>query len=65
MRLISMATRDELVAAVAGHYALGNREEQSRAAWLYQFTAIDDCSRYLVVGLARRAIAAAMVVFLD
>lgn len=32
---------------------------------LYQFTAIDDCSRYLVAGLARRRTAAATLVFLD
>lgn len=32
---------------------------------LYQFTAIDDCSRYLVVGLARRPSAAAALAFLD
>lgn len=32
---------------------------------LYQFTAIDDCSRYLVAGLARRRSAAATLVFLD
>jgi transposase InsO family protein len=32
---------------------------------LYQYTAIDDCSRYLVVGLARSRIAAATLAFLD
>ena len=32
---------------------------------LYQFTAIDDCSRYLVAGLARRRSAAASLEFLD
>lgn len=32
---------------------------------LYQFTAIDDCSRYLVAGLARRPSAAATLAFLD
>jgi transposase InsO family protein len=32
---------------------------------LYQFTAVDDCSRYLVAGLARRASAAAALAFLD
>jgi transposase InsO family protein len=32
---------------------------------LYQFTAIDDCSRYLVAGLARRPSAAAALAFLD
>jgi transposase InsO family protein len=32
---------------------------------LYQFTAVDDCSRYLVAGLARRASAAATLTFLD
>lgn len=32
---------------------------------LYQFTAIDDCSRYLVAGLARRPSAAATLSFLD
>lgn len=32
---------------------------------LYQFTAIDDCSRYLVAGLARRASATATLTFLD
>jgi len=32
---------------------------------LYQFTAIDDCSRYLVAGLARRRTAAATLAFLD
>jgi transposase InsO family protein len=32
---------------------------------LYQFTAIDDCSRYLVTGLARRPSAAAALAFLD
>jgi transposase InsO family protein len=32
---------------------------------LCQFTAIDDCSRYLVVGLARRPSAAATLTFLD
>jgi transposase InsO family protein len=32
---------------------------------VYQFTAIDDCSRYLVAGLARRRSAAATLAFLD
>ena len=32
---------------------------------LHQFTAIDDCSRYLVAGLARRPSAAATLAFLD
>ena len=32
---------------------------------LYQFTAIDDCTRYLVAGLARRRTAAATLAFLD
>jgi transposase InsO family protein len=32
---------------------------------IYQFTAIDDCSRYLVAGLARRRSAAATLGFLD
>ena len=32
---------------------------------LYQFTAIDDCSRYLVAGVARRRSAAATLTFLD
>jgi len=32
---------------------------------LYQFTAVDDCSRYLVAGLARRRTAAAALAFLD
>jgi transposase-like protein len=32
---------------------------------LYQFTAVDDCSRYLVADLARRASAAATLAFLD
>src|ERR671928_816594 len=32
---------------------------------LHQFTAIDDCSRYLVAGLARRRSAAATLTFLD
>ena len=32
---------------------------------VYQFTAIDDCSRYLVAGLARRRSAAATLTFLD
>ena len=32
---------------------------------LYQFTAVDDCSRYLVAGLAQRASAAATLAFLD
>jgi transposase InsO family protein len=32
---------------------------------LYQFTAVDDCSRYLVAGLARRASAAGTLAFLD
>ena len=32
---------------------------------LYQFTAIDDCSRYLVAGLAPRRTAAATLAFLD
>ena len=32
---------------------------------LYQFTALDDCSRYLVAGLARRASATATLAFLD
>lgn len=32
---------------------------------LYQFTAVDDCSRYLVVGLARHASATATLAFLD
>ena len=32
---------------------------------LYQFTAIDDCSRYLVAGLMRRPSAAATLAFLD
>ncbi len=32
---------------------------------LYQYAAIDDCSRYLVLGLSRRASAAATLVFLD
>jgi len=32
---------------------------------LWQFTAIDDCSRYLVIGLARRPSAAATLVFLE
>ena len=32
---------------------------------LYQFTAIDDCSRYLVAGLARRPSAVATLAFLD
>ena len=32
---------------------------------LYQFTAIDDCSRYLVASLARRQSAAAILPFLD
>jgi transposase InsO family protein len=32
---------------------------------VYQYAAIDDCSRYLVVGLARRATAKATLVFLD
>ena len=32
---------------------------------LYQFTAIDDCSRYLVAGLPRRPSAAATLAFLD
>jgi transposase InsO family protein len=32
---------------------------------LYQFTAVDDCSRYLVAGLARRRTAAATLAFLD
>jgi transposase InsO family protein len=34
-------------------------------AGLYQFTAIDDCSRYLVAGLARRPSGAATLAFLD
>jgi transposase InsO family protein len=35
--------------------------------WLgfYQFTAIDDCSRFLVPGLARRRSAGATLAFLD
>jgi hypothetical protein len=32
---------------------------------LYQFTAIDDCSRFLVAGLARRRSAHATLAFLD
>ncbi len=32
---------------------------------LHQFTAVDDCSRYLVAGLARRRSAAATLSFLD
>jgi transposase InsO family protein len=32
---------------------------------VYQFTAVDDCSRYLVAGLARRRTAAASLIFLD
>jgi transposase InsO family protein len=32
---------------------------------IYQFAAVDDCSRYLVVGLARRRTAAATLAFLD
>jgi len=32
---------------------------------LYQFTAIDDCSRFLVAGLARRQSAGATLAFLD
>jgi hypothetical protein len=32
---------------------------------LWQFTAIDDCSRYLVAGLANRRSAAATLMFLD
>jgi transposase InsO family protein len=32
---------------------------------VYQFTAIDDCSRYLVAGLSRRRSAAATLTFLD
>jgi transposase InsO family protein len=32
---------------------------------LYQFTAVDDCSRFLVAGLARRRSAAATLTFLD
>jgi transposase len=32
---------------------------------LYQFTAIDDCSRFLVAGLARRRSAQATLMFLD
>jgi transposase InsO family protein len=32
---------------------------------LFQFTAIDDCSRYLVAGVARRRSAAATLMFLD
>lgn len=32
---------------------------------LYQFTAVDDCSRYLVAALARRRTAAAALTFLD
>ncbi len=34
-------------------------------AWSYQYNAIDDCSRYLVLGLAKRASAAATLIFLD
>ena len=32
---------------------------------LWQFTAIDDCTRYLVAGLARRRSTAAILTFLD
>jgi transposase InsO family protein len=32
---------------------------------VYQFSAIDDCSRYLVVGTAKRASGAATMAFLD
>jgi transposase InsO family protein len=32
---------------------------------LYQFTAVDDCSRYLVAGISARRTAAAALVFLD
>ena len=51
MRLISMATCDELVAAVAGRYALGNRAERSRI--LDEFVAVTDHHRKHAMRLLR------------
>ena len=52
-----MATRDELVAAVAGRYALGNRVERGRI--LHEFAAVTGhhrkhAMRLLRVGLSSR-----------
>jgi hypothetical protein len=51
MRLISMATRDELVAAVAGRYASGNRVERSRI--LDEFAAVTGHHRKHAMRLLR------------
>ena len=51
MRLISMATRDELVAAVGVRYALGNRVERSRI--LDEFAAVTGHHRKHAMRLRR------------
>jgi hypothetical protein len=43
MRRISMAARDELVAAIAGRYAQGDRAVQSRV--LDEFAAVTGAAR--------------------
>jgi hypothetical protein len=51
MRRISMATRDELVAAITGRYAQGNRAEQGRI--LDEFTAVSGFHRKHAMRLLR------------
>src|SRR5271166_3291109 len=51
MRRITMATRDELVAAVAGRYALGNRVERGRI--LDEFAAVTGHHRKHAMRLLR------------
>ena len=51
MRLISMATRDELVVAVAGRYASGDRVERSRI--LDEFAAVTGHHRKHAMRLLR------------
>jgi hypothetical protein len=52
-----MATRDELVAAVAGRYALGNRTERGRI--LDEFAAVTGHHRKHAMRLVRAGMASA------
>jgi hypothetical protein len=56
MRRISMATRDELVEALAGRYALGNQAEKSRI--LDEFVAVSGYHRKHAMRLLRHGVAA-------
>jgi hypothetical protein len=52
MRRISVATRDELVAAIAGRYAQGDRVERSRI--LDEFAAVTGFHRKHAMRAARQ-----------